>query len=206
MDHGSFEKVLVKMATNAAILHEIIEGYVSVWRKTYKIIQLGKIAYPAVRLVLNGLAITNVVAAMDDVVNRVWKELHDICDDIVHRTCEDVLDAELFKEEGGQTAVMDEGSMREIARFFVNMMLQLSASAYLDPKEDSRDFREYVNDQLRSPFNAVKRTLSKVIWCIQMRNAMLLARQDNGETRNLILRKMAQKGGHVKESNETNPG
>jgi hypothetical protein len=161
------------MASNAALLHQIVYGYVNVWRKTYQGIQAANLIYPAIRLGLNMLAVTNIVAAMDDMVNRIWKELHDICNEIVHRTCEDILDAELFRRQETLADMVDHSSQREIVSFFVNMMRQLSSSAYLDPGTDSKEFKEYVDGQLMEPFDRVKATMREVIWRIQTRNMLL---------------------------------
>ena len=89
----AFNQALLNMTNNAKLLHYTIATYVRVWRKIYPGIKGATMMYPVVRLVLNFAAVTNIVAALDDMKNRVWMELHQVCKEVVGQTCTDVMNA-----------------------------------------------------------------------------------------------------------------
>lgn len=174
---NAFNEALSNLSKNAHALAETVFLYIQTWRKTFSATRFANRLYPAVQLVLKVTATTHIAAALDDIKNRVWHELHELCEAVMRKSCEDVLNASLFRPRG----YISDNGFKKITRFFTDALQVLGPSKYVILGEDSPAFINYVEDQLKVPREMVESAMRTVLESINIANNALSVIEKNKE-------------------------
>jgi hypothetical protein len=153
----SFECALVNVAHNANILKSIIGWYVGAWRKMFGTVDKARKAMPVLKIAL-GLA--GVVAnGLDTLLGVPFNDLHSLCQKIIERTCNELLDTVNFRSKGLSTDA--------VVETFMHFRKILTADPYTQDT-DSKEFKKLVDEQLTRSLGKFPEVQHEVVHQVQM--------------------------------------
>lgn len=162
MKRKAFGTALENMQHNAFSMQNIIRAYVEKLRSFFVARQVSSHAGPVINGVFRIVGLKElgkgVGRVLTEVERHVWKDIHDMCEEVTRRTCEDLensavcVQARDFQIISGQR-VMD---------VFSRMLNTLDESIYMRGSEQS-GLREYLHLQLAGARNIVLHAMRKVV-------------------------------------------
>ena len=157
------------MGNNAAILRSVVQEYMNKWDKLHRHTHLGKMlvpgiknALPVLKLVVSSAGGSALVEAASHLSQQIWGSVEELCDEVVVRSCTDVLMAVHSVWQDGSELM----SKELVVDGFRQMHNALEVESYTTLMDES--LRHYIAYKLRKPLQTLAESFVMVGEAMQM--------------------------------------
>jgi hypothetical protein len=152
------QQAAINMWDNATILRDVVSSYISQWNsiKGAPMLVPGlNHALPLLKVIVTSSGGGVLVDVGNHLTEAVWGSVHQLCEEVVNRSCTDILMAVHTIWDD----VSENAAKQLVLNAFTQMHNALEIETYAEVKPENESLREYISFKLRKPLQSLATSL-----------------------------------------------